>query len=186
MIIIFEIEIIPATLNKNSDNVNENIKRRVACYARVSTDKDQQINSLQNQVEYYHSLISKKEDWIFVGMYYDEGISATSTKWRAGFNELIYDALSGKIDLIVTKSVTRFARNTIDAISSVRILKEHGVEVFFEKDNIWTLSGESEFVLTIISAIAQEESHSISENTKWGMRKNMQKGIGCVPFSSFL
>lgn len=186
MIIIFEIKVIPASAHRNSDNKNEAIKRRVAFYARVSTDKDGQMNSLRNQVEYYQGLVSKREDWIFVGMYYDEGKSATSTKKRTGFNELIHDALSGKIDLIVTKSVTRFARNTIDAISSVRMLKEHGVEVFFEKDNIWTLSSDSEFVLTIISAIAQEESHSISENTKWGMRKNMQKGIGCITLSQFL
>lgn len=186
MIEIKNVKVIPATIYSGSKQNRKTEQVRVAFYARVSTEKDNQIHSLQNQVDYYHKFIAKHKNWVFVGMYYDEGISATSTKKRTGFNELMKDALDGKIDLIVTKSVTRFARNTVDAISNVRVLAKNNVEVYFEKDNIWTLSGESEFILTVISAVAQEESHSISENTKWGMRKNMRNGKGCLAFSHFL
>ena len=114
-------------------------KRRVAAYARVSTDSDEQYTSYVAQVDYYTNYIQNHSDWEFAGIYTDEGITGTSTKKRDGFNRMIADALSGKIDLIVTKSVSRFARNTVDSLTTIRKLKEHGVEVYFEKENIYSL-----------------------------------------------
>ena len=111
-------------------------KRRVAGYARVSTDSDEQFTSYEAQIDYYTRFITARQDWTFVNVYTDEGISGTNTKKREGFNQMIADALAGKIDLIVTKSVSRFARNTVDSLTSIRKLKEHGVEVFFEKEHM--------------------------------------------------
>ena len=161
-------------------------KRRVAGYARVSTDLEQQQNSYQTQLDYYTSYIKARPDWEFAGMYSDEGITGTSTKRREGFNRMVEDALSGKIDLIITKSVSRFARNTVDSLSTVRKLKDAGVEVYFEKENIYTLDQKGELLITIMSSLAQEESRSISENTTWGQRKRMADGYGCIGFSHFL
>lgn len=114
---------------------------------------------------------SAKPDWHFVQVYADKGITGTSTKHREHFNEMIADALAGKIDLIITKSVSRFARNTVDSLTTIRLLKEHGVEVYFEEQNICTLDSKGELLLTIMSSLAQEESRSISENVTWGQRK---------------
>ena len=119
-------------------------------------------------------------------MYSDEGITGTSIKKREGFTSMIQDALDGKIDMIVTKSISRFARNTVDTLSTVRKLKNAGIEVFFEKENIYTLDSKGELLLTILSSLAQEESRSISENTTWGQRKRMADGHGCLGFSRFL
>ena len=119
-------------------------------------------------------------------MYTDEGISATSTKKRDGFNRMVADALEGKIDLIVTKSVSRFARNTVDSLTTVRQLKEKGVEIYFEEQNIWTLDSKGELLITIMSSLAQEESRSISENTTWGQRKRFADGKVSLPYSRFL
>ena len=121
-----------------------------------------------------------------VGMYTDEGISGTNTKHRAGFNEMIEDALAGKIDLIVTKSVSRFARNTVDSLVTIRKLKEKGVQVYFEKENIYTFDGKGELLLTIMSSLAQEESRSISENVTWGQRKRFADGKVNLPYKQFL
>lgn len=151
-------------------------KRRVAGYARVSTDADEQAGSYQSQIAYYKKYITSRADWEYVGMYSDEGISATSTKDREGFKRMIDDAMAGKIDLIITKSVSRFARNTVDSLSTVRSLKEKGVEIYFEKENIWTLDSKGELLITIMSSLAQEESRSISENTAWGWRKQFAEG----------
>lgn len=179
--------IIPATKNENThSDLNENRKKRVAAYVRVSTTKDQQFKSFKNQIDYFQKFIEGHEDWCLVGIYHDEGVTGTNTKKRDGFQRMISDAMDGKIDLIVTKSITRFARNSIDAIYYIRLLKEKGVDIYFQNDNIWTLSEKGEFVITLISALAQEESRSISENTKWGMRKNMMQGRGCVNFSRLL
>lgn len=161
-------------------------KRRVAGYARVSTDQEQQQNSYQSQLDYYTTYINGRADWEFAGMYSDEGITGTSTKKRDGFNRMVEDALAGKIDLIVTKSVSRFARNTVDSLSTVRKLKEAGVEVYFEKENIYTMDQKGELLITIMSSLAQEESRSISENTTWGQRKRMADGHGSLGFSRFL
>ena len=135
---------------------------------------------------YYKGYIESREDWEFAGMYSDEGITATNTKKRDGFNLMIEDALAGKIDLIITKSVSRFARNTVDSLTTIRKLKEKGIEVFFEKENIWTLDAKGELMITIMSSLAQEESRSISENTTWGRRKQFADGKGSVAYSWFL
>jgi DNA invertase Pin-like site-specific DNA recombinase len=161
-------------------------RRRVAGYARVSTDKEEQQNSYEAQVEHYTNYIQSREDWEFVDVYTDEGISALNTKKRDGFKNMIADALAGKIDLIVTKSVSRFARNTVDSLSTIRQLKEKGVEVYFEREQIWTFDGKGELLITIMSSLAQEESRSISENVTWGKRKGMADGVVSLPWSSFL
>jgi len=161
-------------------------KRRVAAYARVSTDHEDQQSSYEAQVDYYTHFIKERADWEFVDIYADEGITGTSIKHREGFKRMIQDALDGKIDLIVTKSVSRFARNTVDSLTTIRNLKEKGVECFFEKENIWTFDGKGELLITIMSSLAQEESRSISENCTWGQRKRMADGRVSVPFEHFL
>ena len=129
-----KITTIPATLNKfTSAPINSKKKRRVAGYARVSTDQEEQQTSYQAQVDYYTNYIKSRSDWEFAGLYADDGISATSVKFREGFKRMIADAKAGKIDLIITKSVSRFARNTVDSLTTVRELKEIGVEIYFEK-----------------------------------------------------
>lgn len=161
-------------------------KRRAAVYARVSTDHEDQVSSCEAQVNYYMNYIQESSDLEFVSVYIDEGITGTSTSRRKGFKQMISDALSGKIDLIITKSVSRFARNTVDSLSTIRLLKEHGVECYFEKENIRTFDGKGELMLTIMASLAQEESRSISENCTWGQRKRIADGKVSVPFSRFL
>ena len=121
-------------------------KRRVAAYARVSTDSEEQLTSYEAQVSYYTDYINKRSDWEFVSVYADEGVSGCNTAKREGFNRMIKDALDGKIDLIVTKSVSRFARNTVASLSTIRKLKEHNVECYFEKEQIWTFDGKGELL----------------------------------------
>lgn len=120
--------------------------KNVAAYARVSSGKDAMLHSLAAQVSYYSELIRNHPDWRYAGVYADEGISGTNTRHRDGFNEMIEDALAGKIDLIVTKSVSRFARNTVDSLVTIRKLKDHGCECFFEKENIFTFDGKGEIL----------------------------------------
>lgn len=170
-----KVTVIPATrTTRSSQPLVE--KRKVAGYARVSTDSEEQATSYEAQVAYYKSYIKGRDDWEYVDIYTDEGISATNTRKRDGFNRMIKDALEGKIDLIITKSVSRFARNTVDSLSTVRQLKEKGIEIYFEKENIWTLDSKGELLITIMSSLAQEESRSISENVKWGQRKRFADG----------
>ena len=119
-------------------------------------------------------------------VYTDKGITGVSTKKREGFNRMIQDALAGRIDLIITKSVSRFARNTVDTLTAIRKLKEYGVEVYFEEQNIYTLDGKGEVLLTIMSSIAQEESRNISENVTWGMRKRFADGKVTMPYGQFM
>ena len=161
-------------------------KRRVAAYARVSTDSDEQFTSYEAQIDYYTRFIQEHSEWTFLTVYTDEGISGTNTKKRDGFNQMITDALAGKIDLIVTKSVSRFARNTVDSLVTVRKLKERGIEIFFEKEGIWTLDSKGELLITIMSSLAQEESRSISENVTWGQRKRFADGKVSMPYKQFL
>lgn len=161
-------------------------KLNVAAYCRVSTESDEQMNSLANQKEYFEKLIKSHEDWNFVDIYYDEGISGTSLKKRDGFNRMITDALAGKIDMIVVKSISRFSRNTVDAIQTIRNLRNHDIRIFFEKESIDSNDIKSEFILTIMSSLAQEESQSLSENVKWGKRKIAQKGFVQIPYSNVL
>ena len=160
--------------------------RRVAAYARVSTDSAEQGASLEAQRDYYEQYIKARGNWSLVDIYYDSGISGLSHKKRDGFNRMIADALDGKIDLIVTKSLSRFARNTVDTLTTIRKLKAAGVEVFFEKENIYTLDSKGEFLITLMSSMAQEESRSISENITWGQRKRFADGRYSVPYSHFL
>ena len=138
------------------------------------------------QVDYYTRYIQEKENWEFVDVYTDEGISATNTKKRDGFKRMIADALNGKTDMIITKSVSRFARNTVDTLTTVRQLKDKGVEVYFEKENIYTLDSKGELLITIMSSLAQEESRSISENVTWGQRKRFADGKVSLPYAKFL
>ena len=161
-------------------------KRRVAAYARVSTDSDEQLSSYEAQVEFYTRHISGNPEWEFVNVYTDEGISGTNTKKREGFNRMIADALAGKIDLILTKSISRFARNTVDTLTAIRKLKEKKVEVYFEKENIYTLDAKGEVMITIMSSLAQEESRSISENVTWGKRRSMEEGKFSLAYKHFL
>ena len=164
-------------------------KKRVAAYARVSTNSEEQLTSYEAQVKHYTEYIQSKEHtdhWQFVDVYTDKGITGTSTAKREGFNRMIQDALAGKIDLIITKSVSRFARNTVDTLTTIRNLKEHGVEVYFEEQNIYTMDGKGEVLLTIMSSIAQEESRNISENVTWGMRKRFADGKVSMPYKQFM
>lgn len=178
---------IPATISKyTAAPINSTRKRRVAGYARVSTDHEDQTTSYEAQVDYYTSYIKSRDDWEFVSIYTDEGISATNTKKREGFKTMIADALAGKIDLIVTKSVSRFARNTVDSLTTVRKLKDEGIEIYFEKENIWTLDSKGELLITIMSSLAQEESRSISENVTWGQRKRFADGKVSFAYSRVL
>jgi DNA invertase Pin-like site-specific DNA recombinase len=182
------VRVIPATRDLSTGQQTNHFtpKRRVAGYARVSTDSEDQYASYEAQVDYYTSMIKANTEWEFVDIYTDEGISGTSTNRREGFNRMIDDALAGKIDLIVTKSVSRFARNTVDSLQTIRKLKEHKVEVYFEKESIKTFDSKGELLITIMSSLAQEESRSISENTKWGRRKRFADGQVTVCYTRFL
>lgn len=156
----------------------EPIKRKkVAAYTRVSVQTELMDHSLSTQISYFNQLIQNNPEWEFVEVYSDHGITGTSIKQREGFQRMIADAKAGKIDIILTKSITRFARNTVDLLNTVRQLKEIGVEVRFEKENINSHSGDGELMLSILASFAQEESLSISENVKWGTVKRFQQGI---------
>ncbi|HEM5649010.1 TPA: recombinase family protein [Streptococcus suis] len=161
-------------------------KIKVAAYCRVSTDQEEQLSSYENQVNYYREFISKHEDYELVDIYADEGISATNTKKRDAFNRLIQDCKAGKVDRILVKSISRFARNTLDCIKYVRELKELGVGVTFEKENIDSLDSKGEVLLTILSSLAQDESRSISENATWGIRKKFERGEVRVNTTKFM
>lgn len=182
-----KVRVIPSTIDPLSQlPIGNKEKRKVAAYARVSTNSEEQYTSYEAQVTYYKDMIKERLDWEYVDVYSDEGISGTNTKRRVGFNKMINDALEGKINLIITKSISRFARNTLDTIKFVRKLKDKGVEVFFEKENLWTFDQKSELILTIMASIAQEESRSISQNITWGKRAAFQKGKVSFAYSTFL
>lgn len=152
-------------------------QKRVAAYARVSMLTDSLQRSISAQISYYSNLIQANPEWEYAGVYADKFISGTSTKGREGFQQLIKDCEEGKIDIVLTKSISRFARNTVDLLSAVRHLRDLGVEVRFEKERINSLSGDGEFMLTILASFAQEESRSTSENLKWSIQKRYQRGI---------
>lgn len=154
-----------------------NKKLSVAAYCRVSTDKDDQANSLVSQRKYFADYITYHDDWVLNDVYYDEGISGTQTKKRAGFNAMIEEAMQGGIDLILTKEVCRFARNTVDTLSYTRKLKDKGVGVIFTIDNIDTRDSDGELRLTIMASLAQEESRKTSERVKWGQQRRMEQGV---------
>ena len=152
-------------------------RKKVAAYARVSMETERLHHSLAAQVSYYSERIQKNPEWEYIGVYADEGISGTSTAKRPEFQRMLDDCEAGKIDIILTKSISRFARNTVDLLKTVRHLKELGIEVQFEKEGINSLSSDGEVMLTLLASFAQEESISISNNVKWGIRKRMQAGL---------
>lgn len=149
---------------------------RVTFYARVSTDKDEQLNSLENQVQYYTELIQGKPNWVFVPGYIDEGISGTSTRKRDSFNRMIADAKAGRFDFIITKEISRFSRSTLDSIKYTQELLEHDVGVLFQNDNINTLDTDSEFRLVVMAGVAQDEVRKLSERLKFGFRQAVKNG----------
>ena len=159
---------------------------RVAPYCRVSTDSDEQLNSYEAQIEYYTAKIADNPEWTMVRMYADEGITGTSMKKRKEFLRLIADCKKGRVDLVITKSVTRFARNTLEGLQTVRQLKGLGIGVYFEKENVNTLYMDNEMILTFFFSQAQAESESLSGNVKWGHRKNFQDGKVYYHYDSFL
>lgn len=161
-------------------------RRKAACYLRISTRSDEQENSLENQRAHYEELFATSPDYEFAGCYYDDGVSGTGISHRHGFQQMVNDALAGKFTLILTKSISRFGRNVVDSISTIRKLKEYGVECIFEKENIHTFDPKSSFILTIMTAMAENESMSISENVTWGMRQGFAQGKIALPYSHFL
>lgn len=181
------VKVIEPTRNLHTHKLTiERVKRRVAAYARVSTDSDDQENSFDAQKSFYERYIKENPLWEFVGIYADEGISGTSTKGRKEFQRMINDAKNGKIDLIIAKSMSRFARNTLDTLTYIRDLKARGVECFFQKENIYTFDSKGELLITIMSSLAQEESRSISENVKWGIRKSFADDQVYLPHKNFI
>ncbi len=152
-------------------------KTRVAAYCRVSTDHEEQEGSFKNQVDYYTKLIEGKPDWELAGIFADDGISGTGTKKRDGFMGMIAACDEGRVDLVITKSISRFARNTQDSLNYSRKLKNLGIPIIFEKESINTMEASGELMFTILSSLAQEESRNISENTAWGIRSKFQRGI---------
>lgn len=152
-------------------------KKKVAAYARISMESERMNHSLSAQISYYSSLIQKNPDWQYAGVFADDGISDTGIAKRDEFKRMIKAADNGEIDIILTKSIQRFARNTVDLLETVRHLKNIGVEVRFEKEHINSMSGDGELMLTILASFAQEESRSISDNVKWGTRKRFELGI---------
>ena len=154
------------------------MKRKVAIYARVSTEHEAQLSALENQVKYYDDILKNNPDWILYDRYIDEGITGTSTKKRKNFMRMMEDAKAGKFDLIITREVSRFARNTVDTLQGTRKLKKIGVEVFFTEDNIWTFNDkDGELKLTIMATLAQNESKKTSQRVKAGQMISFQNGV---------
>lgn len=152
------------------------VRKKVCAYARVSSGKDEMLHSLSAQISYYSEYIQSRGDWLYVGVYADSAVTGTKDS-RDEFQRMLEDCRNGKIDMIITKSISRFARNTVTLLSTVRELKELGVDVWFEKENIHSTSGDGELMLTILASFAQEESLSVSENCKWRIRHNFEEGI---------
>lgn len=170
------VRVIPATKTQGAIHSTHDGKKRVAAYCRVSTDSEEQLNSYEAQKSYYTQKIEDSPDWEMAGIYADEGISGTSMKKRTEFKKMITACKRGHIDLIITKSLSRFARNTVDCLETVRLLKANGIGVYFEKENINTLTESSEFLITLFSGFAQAESESLSKNVTWGKQKSAEAG----------
>ena len=156
--------------------LNDNHKLRVAAYCRVSTDGEEQLNSFTSQVTYYKDKIRENKDWEYVGIYSDEAVTGTKVATRDGFQKMIVDCMDGKIDMVITKSISRFARNTVDTLNFVRKLKSYNVAVLFEEENINTLTMDGELLLTILSSVAQQEVQNTSEHVKKGLKMKLQRG----------
>ena len=174
------VRVIPATKKLTAVGGSRHGRQRVAAYCRVSTDSEEQLNSYEAQKAYYTQKIEENPDWELAGIFADKGLSGTSMKKRDNFNKMIAACRRGRIDTILTKSLSRFARNTVDCLETVRMLKAHGIGVIFEKENINTLTESSEFLITLFSGFAQAESESLSKNIIWG--KEESKKAGKVPF----
>ena len=170
------VRVIPATKAPETLRKAQDGKMRVAAYCRVSTDSEEQLNSYEAQKSYYTQKIQDSPDWEMAGIYADEGITGTSLKKRTEFKKMITACKRGHIDLIITKSLSRFARNTVDCLETVRLLKANGIGVYFEKENINTLTESSEFLITLFSGFAQAESESLSKNVAWGKAKSAEAG----------
>lgn len=181
------ITVIPARRRVgNTAKETEIPKLRVAAYCRVSTDSDEQATSYEVQVEHYTDYIRKNPEWEFALIFADDGISGTNTKKREEFNRMIDEAMAGKIDMIVTKSFSRFARNTLDCLKYIRQLKEENIPVYFEKENINTMDAKNGVLLTIMASLAQQESQSLSQNVKLGFQNRYQQGQITVNHNRFL
>ena len=154
----------------------EIVRKRVAAYCRVSTDGEEQLNSFSSQVKYYTELIEKEPDWMMAGVYADEAITGTQVFKREGFQKMIKACLDGEVDMVITKSISRFARNTLDTLKYVRTLKEKNIAVFFEDEKINTLSMDGELLLVVLSSVAQQEVENISNNVKKGLAMKMSRG----------
>ena len=169
-----------------SDQPLQKLKKRVCAYCRVSTDNDEQKTSYDAQVDEYTTRIKNNPEWSLAKIYADEGISGTSTKKRKQFNEMIQACRDGLIDLIITKSISRFARNTVDCLNYIRELRTLNVEIFFEKENIYSSDTKVDFLLTIMASISQEEARNVSENVKWNVAKRFKEGVPIVNHKRFL
>ena len=179
--------LIPARPKAGNNVTNtEKPKLRVAAYCRVSTDSDEQATSYEAQIEHYTEFIQKNPEWTLAGIYADDGISGTNTKKREEFNRLIADCEAGNIDMVITKSISRFARNTLDCLKYIRLLKDKNIPVYFEKENINSMDSKGEVLLTIMASLAQQESQSLSQNVKMGIQYRYQQGKVQVNHNRFL
>ena len=183
-----KVSVIPARIQRpdRHDSGTETARTRVAAYCRVSTDREEQESSYEVQVRHYTDYINGNPAWQFAGIYADEGISATNTKKREGFMRMIEDCMAGKIDMLLTKSISRFARNTIDCLKYVRQLRDRRIPVVFEKENINTMDSKGEVLLTIMASLAQQESESLSKNIQLGLQFRFQNGQVMVNHNRFL
>jgi len=181
-----KVRLIPAAPRDGGKKPNEESVIRVAAYCRVSTDSDEQATSYEAQIDHYKDYIGKHPGWELAGIYADDGISGTNTKKRDEFNRLIDDCMAGKIDMVITKSISRFARNTLDCLKYIRQLKDKNIAVFFEKEAINTLDSKGEVLLTIMASLAQQESQSLSQNVRLGLQYRYQQGRVQVNHTRFL
>lgn len=181
-----KVTVIPATKSVMESAELKSRKMRVAAYCRVSTDSEEQLNSYETQKTYYTQLIADNPNWDDAGIYADEGISGTDMKKRDSFNRMIAACKRRRIDMILTKSLSRFARNTVDCLDTIRMLKARNIGVLFEKENINTLTESSEFLITLFSSFAQAESESLSKNVSWGIRKSMEAGNVPMHYATLL
>ena len=182
------VTVIPARKHVRKSGDEEKPKLRVAAYCRVSTDSDEQATSYETQIEHYTAYIQGHSDWVLAGIFADDGISGTNTKKREEFNRMIDECMAGNIDMIITKSISRFARNTLDCLKYIRQLKEKSIPVYFEKENINTMDSKGEVLLTIMASLAQQESQSLSQNVKLGLQYRYQQGeiqVNCARFLGY-
>lgn len=182
------VTVIPARRHRSNSPDEEKPKLRVAAYCRVSTDSDEQASSYDAQIEHYTSFINNHPDWQLAGIFADDGISGTNTKKREEFNRLIDECMAGNVDMVITKSISRFARNTLDCLKYIRQLKDKNIAVFFEKENINSMDSKGEVMLTIMASLAQQESQSLSQNVKLGLQYRYQQGeiqVNCKWFLGY-